>query len=299
GVDRRYFDESKLTRASSIESEIPQFEFDRYILEQEANSTERFRVLSLEGSPTTTARPSFFHESLSGYHGAKLRLYQDFLDQILITPEGGLNTQALRMMNTRYVVARGPVPDSRLVFTDEQTGFGVYEVNDYLPRAFLVDSIVVLESAESTWSFLRDDSLDLRRVAVTTKDLELGYSDSDSTSAGSAFASVRTHTPRHIEIDVETDRKRLLVLSEVFYPAGWTATIDGDAVEIERVNYLLRGVIVPPGEHEVIMSFDPSSHRIGLWVAGVASILVYGLMVVIVGYRIVQSRSDGTQEHAG
>ncbi len=298
GVDRRYFNDSKLTRSSTVENEIPQFDFDRYILEQSADTAEPFRVLSLEGSPTTTARPSFFHESLSGYHGAKLRLYQDFLDQILITPEGGLNMQALRMMNTRYVVARGSIPDTRLAFTDEQTGFGVYEVRGHLPRAFLVDSVVVSESAEGTWALLRNDDLDLRRVAITTEDLELASAAIDLINPNSSSAVLTSHSARRLEVEVATDRERLLVLSEIYYPAGWTASIDGEPTEINRVNYLLRGVVVPPGEHTVVMTFNPSSHRIGLWMAGVSTFLVYGLIVVIVGLRVIPSRSDATEEHA-
>ena len=113
GVDRRYFSEDDLTEAEVSEAEIPELGFDRFILDQRAaaGGPGRFRVLSLEGLPDRTARPSYFYESLSGYHGAKLRLYQDFLEHLLVDPATGqINENGLDLMGTRYVVARGRLP---------------------------------------------------------------------------------------------------------------------------------------------------------------------------------------------
>jgi hypothetical protein len=278
-VDRRYFNSDRMTGSSDVVESIPEFAFDRYVKQRADASSDRFRVLSLEGAPTQTARPSYFYESLSGYHGAKLRLYQDFLEHILVTPEGRLNVAALRMMNTRFVVSRSPIGASAAVFEDEQTGFSVYELGDALPRAYFVDSLAVTPLADDAWSALNAPDFEPARVAFVEETLDIPASRPDFADVPTAV--VESYGPRRIAVRVNTQRKRLLVLSEVYYPAGWTATIDGDPTHIHRVNYLLRGVTVPPGEHEVLFAFEPASHRIGIWISAASTLLTYGLLLVL------------------
>src|SRR5690625_7164307 len=96
--------------------------------------------MSLEGgNPTTNARPSFHRKSIGGYHGAKLRYYQDYLDNVLFDPETGrLNLEGINIMNTRYVIAAGAIPGMRAVYSDDKTGISVYEYQDALTRGSLV-----------------------------------------------------------------------------------------------------------------------------------------------------------------
>ncbi len=292
GVGRRYLSEKNMVRRSAIERNIPQYDFDRYIVQRKVEDGEPFRVLSLEGSPTSTARPSYFYESLSGYHGAKLRVYQDFLDNLLVTPDGRLNLPALRMLNTRFVVASSPVVGTTQVFRDERTGLSVYEIDDALPRAFFVDSVRVVESSEEAWTVLTSEDFEPERVAVLEEPIDLPVASPDSVGE----VQLADLSPRHIKIATKTSSRRLLVLSEVFYPAGWKATIDGVPVDIHRVDYLLRGVVVPEGTHTIEFVFDPSSHRVGLWVASAATILVYGLIAIILVLRWVRRRKPGATE---
>ncbi len=279
GVDRRYLNESVLPRTTPGEQRIPQYAFDQYILEQGGGDTGRFRVLSLEGNPTTTARPSYYYESLSGYHGAKLRLYQDFLEELLITPQGTLGLNALRMFNTRFVISRSPIPSSRNVFDDPQTGFSVYELSGSLPRSFFVETVGIEASAQDLWDRLRSEGFDPSVTALMLEDPDLDPAPIDSGSVATAVVS--EYSPRKISIDVETDAKRLLVVSEVFYPAGWKAFVDDEEVSIHQVNYLLRGVVVPPGSHRVEMRFDPASHRVGVWLAAGSTALVYAMLILL------------------
>ena len=90
-----------------------------------------------------------------------------------------------------------------------------------------------------------------------------------------------------IVLDVATDAPRLLVLSEVFYPAGWRATVGGEEAPILQVDHMLRGVPVPAGAHQVVMRFDPPRHRIGVAVGAGSTVLVYGgvLMLLVMGWR--------------
>ena len=134
------------------------------------------------------------------------------------------------------------------------------------------------------------------RVALVEETLDIPASLPDSADVFTAV--VESYGPRRIAVRVNTQRKRLLVLSEVYYPAGWTATIDGDPTHIHRVNYLLRGVTVPPGEHEVLFAFEPASHRIGIWISAASTLLTYGLLLVLGWIHIRRRPADVGEDTA-
>jgi len=95
---------------------------------------------------------------------------------------------------------------------------------------------------------------------------------------------------------VQTDAPRLFVASEIHYPAGWNAYLDGEEVPIHRVNYLLRGVHVPAGEHTLTMRFEPAVHRYGTWVAASSTVVVYGGVLALLGFRYRRRREAGRQQ---
>jgi hypothetical protein len=285
GVARRYFndDTDALRPRRDVAAVIPEYDFDRFLQNQVemAGGPGSFRVLPLAGSPREDARSSYFYESLAGYHGAKLTLYEEYLDRLLLA-DGSLNENAVDLLSARYVVARGALPGLVPVFQSEETGLLVLENPDYLPRAFFVDSVAVIEGEEAMLTRLRDPGADLRRTAYVYSRPPEGVVTSPIDSASVATVALQRYTPREIVWKVETDRPRLLVATEVYYPAGWHATVDGAEAPILRVDHLLRGVPVPAGEHLVAMRFDPPTHQTGLLISLVSSLLVY-LGVAVLG----------------
>ncbi len=282
-VGRRYFNEDRLTNESKAEDLVPEYGFDTYLINKknELGGNGHFRVLSVEGSLTEIARPAFHYETLSGYHGAKLRLYQDYLESILFDDSGRPNSNALDLLNTRYVVTSGRFPNATQVFQDDQTGRIVYERTGALPRAYFVGNTEVISSSEETWQRIKSPSFDLAQTAILPA--ELGFKTSPVDSSSIARATLRSHSPHEIKWTVNTDVARLLVVSEIYYPAGWNAYLDGSEVPIHRVNYLLRGVPVPAGEHELDMRFEPNSYIIGYWLTLGATLLVYGTVIGLIG----------------
>lgn len=286
GVDRRYFNSDSLQRVQDPEDLIAKYDFDDFILERQAEmgGPGHFRVLSLEtDNPMINARPSYFYESIGGYHGAKLRLFQDFVENVLFDPRtGGINANALDLLNVRYIIAPGRLPDAEPLFVGSigERPMAVLENPDAVPRAFFVGETSVVEAPEATWALLRSDEFDPRQTALLAAPLD--FSPAPLDSASTAEVTLIRYGPREIAWQVQTDAPRLLVASEVYYPAGWTATVDGESSPIVRANYLLRAVPVPAGSHEVVMRFEPASYRIGLWIAGVTTFLVYlGALVLI------------------
>ena len=303
GVGRRYFNEDRVTPARDAKALIQTFDVDRFILQKrdEAGGNGHFRVLSLERvDQTKNARPSYHHESLGGYSGAKLRLYQDYLENLLTDPATGLpNENALDLLNTRYIITQQPVPGAREVYRGEQTGFAVMENPDAVPRAFLVGKTEVIASAEETWARLRSPTFDPRRTAILPEPLDAATTPLDSSSTASA--TLQRYGPREIAWTVETDAPRLLVVSEIYYPAGWNAYIDGESAPIYRADYLLRAVPVPAGAHEVVMRFEPSSYSIGNWLSGLSTLLVYGGLLALLGlaWHRKRGRGEGGKEPEG
>ncbi len=294
GVGRRYFSEDDLAPQEDLTAQIPEYGFDQFIAarEEEAGGPGRFRVLSLERDPMTNARPSYFYESLGGYHGAKLRRFQDYVDHVFQNPDGSINDNALDLLSTRYVVARGPLPGTRVVHRDERTGLVVLENPDALPRAFLVGQTEVIEEPEATWERLRSASFDPRETALLSEPIP-GFDVAPLDSSSTASVELQRFSPREIVWEIETDAPRLLVASEIYYPEGWHATLDGEAVPIYRTDYLLRAVPIPAGEHRLVMRFDPQSHTLGLWIAGLSTALVYGGTALLLGLAFVRRRRGG------
>lgn len=295
GVDRRYLNDDVLVSARSAQEQIPEYGFDRFLKDEvrASGGSGHFRVLSLEADPMTNARPSFHYESLGGYHGAKLRLFQDYIENLFFDPSTGrIHPAALDMMNTRYVVAGGAYPGMDPVYQDEQTGLVVSENPSALPRGYFVDAVEYVEGAEAAWQRLLSTDFDLHRTALI-HDAEL---QSVEGVTGSSSAALISYSARHIEWDVETSEPRLFVASEVYYPAGWRAFLDGDEVPIHRVNYLLRGVMVPQGSYRLEMRFDPSSDTIGTWISGIATTIAYGGVLVLIGLPWMRRRRDSDLE---
>jgi hypothetical protein len=301
GVDARYLGADRYSSdQGGTEQSIPTYQFDRFIKkkQEEAGGLGRFRVLSLVGgNPSNTARPSYHHESLGGYHGAKLQRYQDYLDHVLQAGGSGPpNENALDLMNTRYIVARQQLPGTEVVYRNQQSGIVVLKNLDAVPRGFLVGETEVVESAQKTWARLRESTFDPRRTALLPKLLDAPVTPIDS--ASTAEVTLSEYTPEEITWTVRTDAPRLFVASEVYYPAGWNAYLDGEQVPIHRVNYLLRGVRVPEGEHEFVMRFEPKAHTLGVWLTWGSTVLVYGGILGLLGMGYVRrrSRSDEPDE---
>lgn len=282
GVAGRYLNVDRLSQSEDPARRIQTLDVDEYVLQQEG----QFRVLSLERfDQTGLARPSFHHESLGGYSAAKLRLYQDFLDQLLFDPNTGVpNENMLDMMNVRYILSQSQIPGALAVEYGSESGLSVHENLDVLPRAFFIGETEVHENPTEIIPRLQDSNFDPAERALLSTPIEADVVPIDSSSIISV--NPIDYGPRRIAYELETDASRLLVLSEIYYPAGWTAELNGERVDIHRVNYLLRGISVPAGKHTLEMAFNPASYIWGKRISLIATIVVYGLLFVFVAVHM-------------
>ena len=209
-----------------------------------------FRVLNLTESFTQGARTSYRLYSLGGYHGAKLRRYQDLIDYqlqaetqnfISKAQEGDFDWQGIgviNMLNTKYLIAG-------------QDANSVFENPLAIGPAWVPAEIISVNSNEE----------EIQRIGeIDTKVQATVAAHQGQVSAGKGRITLQANSPNELRYQAEMEEGGLVVFSEVFYPEGWKATIDGQTADILRVNYLLRGIEVPAGNHEVVMTFSPASY---------------------------------------
>ena len=260
-VDKRYLNNDMFVYESVREAPIEMTDADRLIL-QDTTDLRNFRVLNLASNTFNENETSYYHNSIGGYHAAKLRRYQDVIDYY-IAPEmqrlmpavadaggdmakvnGDSIFPVLNMLNARYFIL--PLQDGKTVPL----------LNPYVHGpAWFVDKLTYVDNANSEIEAL--GKMDLRHEAVADKRFEPVLKTAarqDSTSR----VKLVSYMSNSLKYDVSSAEGGVIVFSEVYYP-GWTATVDGKPADIGRVNYLLRAVNVAPGKHTVELTFHPKS----------------------------------------
>jgi len=266
--DKRYFGKDKYRRAA--EEAVAISAADEAI----RSDTSYYRVYNLQ-NPLGEARTSYYHHSLGGYHGAKMKRYQELFDSVIYRETdqlirdaqgGGLNFASyagLNMLNARYVTY-GPGADN--VLLNEET---------YGP-AWVVEELRTVNSADEELQALRSINTGSTAVVdVSRFNMEAwkGFPDSLSTVINTQ------RTPREMVYQADLRQKAPVVFSEIYYPHGWSATVDGQPADIFRVNYVLRAVWIPEGRHTITFRFDPPAYVTGDKVTMVFNWLVLVLMV--------------------
>lgn len=214
------------------------------------------------------AKPSYFHKTIGGYHAAKLGRYNDLINSGAITTEPVLN-----MLNARYIVAGGQI----------------YENDAALGNAWFVDSISYVDNANAEIAALGTLMPEVEAVADKTMEGILGQAaPGDSTDV----ITLTSYAPNRLTYKTNTTTSRVAVFSEVYFPWGWEATIDGKPAEIARVNYVLRAMVIPSGSHKIAMTFDPQSVHTTVSVATVSVIVIYLLVVAAIAYGITRRKEE-------
>ncbi len=232
-----------------------------------ADTAMNYRVLDL--NQINGSDPSYFHKSIGGYHAAMLTRYQDMLNYYLYSGEHSY-LPMLNMLNTKYLIED---PNGKPIVNDKAMG-----------NAWLVDRVKY--AATPNEEIAAVENLDLGREAVADKKFKSLLGASSPKTAGDTIYET-SYAPNRLKYHVTTARGGVAVFSEVYFPWGWHATVDGKPVELGRVNYLLRALKVPAGSHTVEMWFDPESLHTTTTVAYVAIIAIYLLLAgaVIAGVR--------------
>ena len=261
------FIDSKYLNASNYQDPI---EYEQNFSPSPVNieiskDTSTYRVFDISNGVETAfngnALTSVFHQSIGGYHAAKLSIYQDLIEKQLYKFPNCSPT--IDMLNTKYII-----------FRDPQSNQISYQVNpNAAGTCWLVDTISIIKDPVKVMSSL--DSLNIRTTAVIEKELKTNISTINNGD------SIWLLNNKHDEINYQsnTSGTRFAVFSEVYYKDGWKAYIDGKETDIYKTNYVLRGLIIPAGKHEIKFEFKPSSYTKGRPIAIIASGLIWILLI--------------------
>ena len=293
-VNKRYLNDGMFVEKSVREQAQPMTQTDRQILQDKALD---YRVLNFASNTFNENETSFYHKSIGGYHAAKLRRYQELIDAY-ISPEmqktmpaiaqaGGDITKVngnsifpvLNMLNAKYFIV--PLQSNQTVAIQNPYVYG---------NAWFVDKITYVKNANEELDGL--GKLDLRHEAIADARFrsQLGESKAqDSTS----IVKITAYEPNQLTYDVRSATGGIVVFSEIFYPE-WTATVDGKAVELGRVNYVLRALNVDKGHHTVVLTFDPKSVKQTETVA----YLSYGVLLLVVLLGVYFKRKEDKKSQA-
>ena len=252
---------------------------------------DHFRVLNLASNTFNEARTSYYLKSIGGYSAAKLRRYQDLIDVHISTemnplmraisstggfmrPYEGNDFPVLNMLNMRYAI----VP--------MQNNEKLEILNPYaMGNAWFVDSLLIVSNANDEIDALA--TIDLHNTAVIDQRF---MSDAIPTAAsGESSVSLLSYKPDVLEYSAQTDTEKVIVFSEIYYPHGWKAFVDDTPTDIFCVNYILRAIVLPAGEHNIRFEFRPEAVSKGNTLA-LTCFIAFILMLIL---AVVQSIRNG------
>lgn len=294
-VDKRYLNDSHFVTQREFKNVFNLRPVDTIILE---DKDPDYRVLDLSISTFNDSHVSYHHKTVGGYSAAKIQRYQDLIDRyiqpeiVAISRELG-NVQSLEqaqealtyqpvlsMLNTRYIIINENVPPL---------------VNKYaLGNAWFVDEIIPAANADEEIAKL--GTINPGTQAIISREFLEGTLVGNAAAAGTALrdttASIQltSYTPNRLVYKSSSTLPQTALFSEVYYSPGWKAAIDGEEAPIFRANWILRGLQIPAGDHEIVFTFEPESFYKGATYSRIASglliaLLLGGLIVIFIKKR--------------
>lgn len=275
-VSKRYLNEENFVK-NPKKAFFNKSEADKRIDQDESH----YRVLNLN-NPFNEARTSYYHSSIGGYHGAKMRRYADVIDYHLQKEMGTMveelragktdlsEFQVLNMLNTKYIKF------------GEQAG-QVIQNNAHNGNAWFVSNVLATSTADESIESLNEVNTKETAVINTEK-----FSEVTTNSLTKGAIELTEYGPNHLVYKSDNSGAGLAVFSEIYYPKGWTATIDGKTTPIIQADYILRAINVPAGSHTITFDFKPDAYFIGNKIMWISSIILLVLAAGGIVYGVIR-----------
>ena len=258
------------------------FQHDQISKILSSDKNELFRVYPAGQLFGETRLRAFGIESIGGYHPAKLNVYNNFLKNT-----NNASTLALMgMLNVKYFLTTQSINYPGLIEIKQarmKSGRGnipvsLYRLENYQKRAWFARNIEVYPEIDFPWEKIKSQSYDPQKVAfVSQNDISI-----NTTFSMGKINSIKNSLHK-LEIETESDSTSFLIVSEVFYPLRWKATIDGEQIEYYKTNGVIRGLIIPKGRHKIVFNYDRSSFNKGVLISLSSFFITIGM--IIFGYR--------------
>ena len=273
-VSKRYLNNEDFVTERDFEKQFNPTPSDNAILQ---DNDPHYRVINVTKNPWTDGMTCYHHENVGGHHAAKLQRYQDLIEnalsnqlqklnnvlvqqgeRIMVNPAAAMQIPVYNMLNTKYFIVQSNAPN------------GVALNGAACGNAWFVEEVKAVESADAEMAAL--ENFDPNVMAIVGEGFE-SLADGNYGKSGNSKIELTEFEPNHLKYVSNNSQDGLAVFSEIYYENGWNAWVDGEPVDIHRVNYVLRAIEVPAGEHTVEMKFEPSSFQTGKNISLAGSIL--------------------------
>ena len=263
-VNKRYLNEERFVSRD----DIPETTFEKTAADNQilADTTQNYRVMDLQGF--MQPRSSYFHKTIGGYHAAKLTRYNDLIER-QITKN---NMAVLNMLNAKW-----------FIMDDQQA----QQNPDALGNAWFVDSLTYVKTADDEMKFL--DNFNPATAAVADAQFKGVLGEAKPTQPGDTIFET-TYEPNKLTYHAHSAQGGLAVFSEIYFPWGWTATVDGKEAKIGRVNYVLRALQLPAGDHTIVFTYDPQEVHKTEGIAKTSVYIILLLLVLAIAWTIVSAQ---------
>jgi len=286
-IDKRYLNDDNFVTKSKMKAEFAKSKCDEMIL---SDTKPDFRVLNMN-NPFNDAMTSYYHNSIGGYHGAKLKRYQELIENCLSEEMGKIrmafsskpvdsaltatlrNIPALNMLNTKYIIYN---PEAAPLLNRNALG-----------NAWFVDNYKLVANADSEIAAIKN--FNPSTTAIIDKRFESTVSNYKNKKDSASMITLLSYQPNDLVYQSKTSKEQLAVFSEIYYDKGWNAYIDGKITPYVRTNYVLRAMIVPSGEHKIEWKFEPVAYYAGENIALIFNIL---LIVAVIGGLYVEIKNS-------
>ncbi|MDP4184908.1 MAG: YfhO family protein [Bacteroidota bacterium] len=289
-INKRYLNNDQFVRPRQITQNFEKTPADEAILQDKDAS---YRVMNLN-NPFNDSRTSYYHKSIGGYHAAKMRRYQELIDFCISgeatdlingfrTPDSLLsvmkNLHVLNMLNTRYFIA-----DPNRMPIRNPYAYG---------NVWTVSNLRVAENADQELEDLK--SIDPRTDAVVANSMTANLPKQIETDP-TASVRLTSYAPNLLKYDFSANKDQLVVFSEIYYPKGWNAYVDGKLTPHFRADYVLRAMMVPAGKHNIEFKFEPKTYYTGDKISLVSSVILILLVLSAGAFEINKALKKGKKE---
>ena len=268
GVDKRYLNDDSFVSKRKVDKPFPLTQEDKEILKDKSI----YRVYNASVNTMSNSSTSYYHQSVGGYHGAKLKRYQELWDMQVSKN----NNEVLNMLNVKYYIV--PNQGRNQVSINPMSNGNAWFVSNYKTVNNADEEMQALTGLNTKTSAVIDT-----RFSENLK--------SDKLVLGEDAQIELTHyQANEIRYKSKNSNDGLAMFSEIYYPKGWIATIDGKNVEISQANFVLRSLWVPKGEHEIVFKFRPQVIATGDKIMLGSNILLFGLIILGIGFEAKKLR---------
>ncbi len=269
-VDKRYLNADNFVPKSQMDVPFEQTAADQEILK---DTDPNYRVFNTTVSVFNDASTSYFHKSIGGYHGAKMKRYQELFDAHISKN----NMEVLNMLNTKYFIVGVPSnpqdPNSQKTPMAQRNPAAC-------GNAWFVKEYKFVANADSEIKSL--EKFKPKEICFIDKTFESQLTNFKPKFDSTATISLKTYAPNELNYESNTSSEQLAVFSEIYYAKGWNAYIDDKKAEHFRCDYVLRAMKVPAGKHSIKFKFEPETYQKGETLAGVSSILMYVFLAFVI-----------------